>query len=78
MSDRLALAHAFEDAGIVREKAEQLATAVLAAIRDNVATKSDLRLAIAELERRLLVRGLTALAAGLSALFAAPHLWPAH
>jgi hypothetical protein len=42
MSDRLTLAHAFEDAGIAREKAEVVATAVLNAIRDNVATKADL------------------------------------
>jgi hypothetical protein len=28
MSDRLALAHAFEDAGMAREKAESVATAV--------------------------------------------------
>jgi hypothetical protein len=38
MSDRLTLAHAFEDAGIARDKAEGLATAGLNAIRDNVAT----------------------------------------
>ncbi len=44
MSDRLSLAHAFEDAGIPRDKAEQVATAVLNAIRDNVATKADIGL----------------------------------
>ncbi len=33
---------ATEDAGITRDKAEQVATAVLNAIRDNVATKADI------------------------------------
>jgi hypothetical protein len=42
VSDRLALAHAFEDAGIERAKAEHVAQVVLDAIRDNVATKADL------------------------------------
>jgi hypothetical protein len=43
MSDRLALAHAFEDAGMARDKAEHVATVVLDAIHDNVARKADLQ-----------------------------------
>ena len=42
MSDRLTLAHAIEDAGIARDKAEQLAAPIFDRIRDNVATKADL------------------------------------
>jgi hypothetical protein len=44
MSDRLALAHAFEDAGMARDKAEHVASVVLDAIHDNVATKTDLQM----------------------------------
>jgi pyridoxal biosynthesis lyase PdxS len=43
MADRLTLAHAIEDAGIERTKAEALAGAILEAIHDNVATKIDIR-----------------------------------
>jgi len=43
MADRLTLAHAIEDAGIERTRAEALAGAILEAIHDNVATKVDLR-----------------------------------
>ena len=42
MSDRLTLAHAIEDAGIERTKAERMASAIFDAIRDNVATKADI------------------------------------
>jgi len=41
-ADRLALAHAIEDAGIARDKAERVASAIFDAINDNVATKADL------------------------------------
>ena len=43
MADRLTLAHAIEDAGIERSKAEALAGAILEAIHDNVATNVDIR-----------------------------------
>ena len=42
MTDRLTLAHAIEDAGIERVKAEALAGAIFEAIHDNVATKVDI------------------------------------
>ncbi len=41
MSDRLTLAHAIEDAGIERAKAERMASAIVDLIHDNVATKAD-------------------------------------
>ena len=40
MSDRLTLAHAIEDAGIARDKAEGLATAIARFIEGSAATKS--------------------------------------
>ena len=43
MADRLTLAHAIEDAGIERTKAEALAGAIFEAIHDNVATKVDIK-----------------------------------
>jgi hypothetical protein len=42
MSDRLSLAHAIEDAGIPREKAENMASAIARFVEGNVATKADL------------------------------------
>lgn len=41
-TDRLTLARAFEDAGIERTKAENVAGVVMDAINDHVATKADL------------------------------------
>lgn len=41
MSDRLALAHAIEDAGIPREKAESVATAIARFVEGSAATKTD-------------------------------------
>jgi hypothetical protein len=41
MSDRLTLAHAIEDAGIDRAKAERVASAIVDLIHDEVATKAD-------------------------------------
>lgn len=41
MSDRLALSNAIEDAGIPRDKAERVASVIIDAIHDNVATKAD-------------------------------------
>ena len=85
MSDRLALANAIEDAGIPREKAESVATAIARFVEGNVATKWDVRSLgaelkadIAEMELRLLLRlgGWTVALFGL--LFAALHLWPPH
>ncbi len=43
MSDRLTLAHAIEDAGIERAKAERVASAIVDLIHDEVATKADLK-----------------------------------
>lgn len=42
MSDRLSLAHAIEDAGIPREKAENVATAIVRLVEGSVATKAEL------------------------------------
>src|SRR4051812_11255891 len=41
-ADRLALAHAFEAAGFARDASETVASAVLDAIHDNVASKADI------------------------------------
>jgi hypothetical protein len=46
LSDRLALANAIEDAGIPRDKAQRLASA----ISDNVATKADIAPLAAKVE----------------------------
>ncbi len=43
MTDRLTLAHAIEDAGIERTKAEALAGAIFDAVHDNVATKGNIQ-----------------------------------
>jgi hypothetical protein len=43
MSDRLTLAHAIEDAGIPRDKAEGMATAIARFVEGNVATKADVQ-----------------------------------
>ena len=43
MSDRLALAHAIEDAGIPRDKAEGVATAIARFVEGNAATKADVQ-----------------------------------
>lgn len=51
------------------------------AIRDNVATKTDLERLEHRIERelhRLTMRGLGALVTALGLLFAALHLWPPH
>jgi len=42
MSDRLALAHVIEDAGIPRDKAENVATAIARFVEGRSATKADL------------------------------------
>ena len=86
MSDRLTLAHAIEDAGIERTKAERVASAIFDAIRDNVATKADIAAVRADVaaveakltlvEHQLLTRlgGLMIVVGGV--LFAALHYWP--
>jgi hypothetical protein len=43
MSDRLALAHVIEDAGIPRDKAENVATAIARFIEGRAATKADVQ-----------------------------------
>lgn len=58
-TDRLALAHVIEDAGIARDGAERVAAAIFDAIHDNVATKQDIaavRLEMAAMEQRLTLR----------------------
>ena len=53
MSDRLALANAIEDAGIMRDKAQRLASVIFDAIHDNVATKADVQALGAELKAEI-------------------------
>lgn len=84
-TNELTLARVFRDAGFDQAKAEAIAQAIFDAIRDNVATKSDvqlsaerLQLSAERLEYRLTWRGLSALIASLTILFAALHLWPPH
>jgi uncharacterized protein YjiS (DUF1127 family) len=55
MSDRLALAHAFEDAGIPRDKAESVATAVARFVEGSAATKADVDRAEAALKTDIAV-----------------------
>ena len=90
MSDRLALAHVIEDAGIPRDKAEAVATAIARFVEGSAATKADLDRVEATLkadigrldgridlvEHRLMTRlgALVVVVAGL--LFAALHMWP--
>ena len=50
MSARLALAHAIEEAGIAREKAEDIASAVVRLVEGGSATKADLLAQSAELK----------------------------
>jgi hypothetical protein len=92
MSDRLALAHVIEDAGIPRDKAENLATAISRFVEGSSATKADVTAVRTEVqasearlnaridlvEHRLLTRlgGLIVVVGGI--LFAALHLWPPH
>ena len=92
MTDRLSLTNALADADIDRAKAERIATEIFDAIRNNVATKQDLQLVRADLQRveaslkadielvrhQLMTRlgGLMVVLAGL--LFAALHYWPPH
>jgi hypothetical protein len=51
MSDRLTLAHAIEDGGIERAKAERTASAIVDLIHDKVATKADVAAVSADLRR---------------------------
>jgi hypothetical protein len=53
MSDRLALAHAIEDAGIPRDKAEGVATAIARFVEGNAATKADVERAEANLKAEI-------------------------
>jgi hypothetical protein len=92
VSDRLALAHVIEDAGIPREKAEAVATAIARFIEGSAATKADverveaaLRAEIASVRAEITrvadrtfnrLGTLVAVVAGI--LFAALHLWPPH
>lgn len=73
-TNEMTLAKVFRDAGIEQEKAETIAETIFDAIRDNVATKSDLE----RLEHRLTLRGIGALVTSLGILFAALQHWPPH
>ena len=53
MTDRLTLARALEEGGIARDAAEHIATEIIDAIHDNVATKSDLHNTEAALRNEL-------------------------
>lgn len=53
MTDRLTLAHALEEGGIRREAAEHIATEILEAIRENVATKADVTAVRSELRAEI-------------------------
>jgi len=50
VSDRLALAHVIEDAGIPRDKAENVATAIARFVEGSAATKADVDRAEAALK----------------------------
>ena len=92
MSDRLALAHVIEEAGIPREKAEAVATAIARFVEGSAATKADverveaaLRAEIASVRAEITrvadrtfnrLGTLVAVVAGI--LFAALHMWPPH
>ncbi len=90
MTDRLALARAFEDAGIERTKAETVAGVVFDAIRENVATKEDvvsvrgelreaaitLRTEMRDAVHQLTLRGLFGAVSLFFALLGALHYWP--
>ena len=54
-TNELQLAKAFRDAGFPQDKAEAVSETIFAAIRDNVATKSDLRVLGAELRQEIAV-----------------------
>jgi len=84
-TNELKLAKAFRDAGIEQDKAETISQTIFDAIRDNVATKSDLRIVeqalrsdIQAVEQRLKIWTGAVAAAAVSALFAALHIWPPH
>jgi hypothetical protein len=92
VSDRLALAHVIEDAGIPREKAEAVATAIARFVEGSAATKADvdrveaaLKADIARLDARVEQIGSrtfnrlgTLVVVVATLLFAALHLWPPH
>ena len=76
MTDRLSLANALADAKIDRPAAERIATEIFDAIHDNVATKQDLREAIADLKHELTVRFASVMVVLLGLLFAALRYLP--
>ena len=52
MSDRLALAHAIEDAGVERAKAERIATVIRELVHGSVATRAEVQASGARLMAR--------------------------
>ena len=82
-TNEMQLAKAFRDAGFPQDKAEAVSETIFAAIRDNVATKSDLQVLGLELRREIQALKLwlgagmvTGFVASFGLLFAALHLWP--
>lgn len=77
-TNELKLAKAFRDAGIEQGKAETISQTIFDAIRENVATKSDLK--ILEQSLKIWTGGVAvaAVSATVSILFAALHYWPPH
>ena len=78
-TNELKLAQAFRATGMEQDKAETISQTIFDAIRENVATKSDIAVLRGDLERqidRVVVRlgGLVVVVAGL--LFGALHVWP--
>lgn len=73
-TNELKLAKAFRDAGIEQGKAEAISQTIFDAIRENVATKTDLK--ILEQSLKIWTGGVAVAAGGL--LFAALHYWPPH
>jgi hypothetical protein len=51
MTDRLSLTNALADANIDRQKTERIATEIFDAIHENVATKADVAMVQADLQR---------------------------
>jgi hypothetical protein len=79
VSDRLALANAFEDAGISRDKAQHVASVIVDVIHAGVATKADLTAVRSEIKdavQQLTMRGLFGAVSLFFALLGALHYWP--
>lgn len=79
MSDRLALSNAIEAAGIPRDKAEDIASAIARFVDGNAATKADVAAVRSDLRdavQQLTLRGLFGAVSLFFALLVALHYWP--